>query len=166
MKKLICFILLLLFQQVNTFSQSELEGTYSLTSHEERQDYIDEYTFSHDGMFKYTHLMYQANECGIGVYSVTDSVLTLTFSDVSLNIKDSLRSHYFISKSKVTKSDTAEYIISILDHNDKPVLGASAQLVDENEYNIVDKITKYRHILIICRQHRHIILKECHIVFY
>ena len=143
MKKLICFILLLLFQQSPAVSQNVLEGIYSLTSQQERQDYIYEYTFSDDGLFKYTYFMYQANECGMGVYTVADSVLTLTFSDVSLNIKDSLRSHYSISESKVTKGDTAEYIISVLDHNDMPVLGASAQLVDENEFNIVDKVKKY-----------------------
>jgi hypothetical protein len=143
MKNLICFILLLLFLQSPSVSQTVLEGTFSLTSQQDRQDYIDEYTFSDDGFFKYSHLMYKANECGIGVYTISDTVLTLTFSAVSLNIKDSLRSHYIVSESKVTKGDTAEFIISVLDHNDMPVLGASAQLVDENEFNIVDKVKKY-----------------------
>lgn len=142
MKKLFCFILLLLFQQINSISQTLLEGKYSLTSHN-HQDYIDEYIFSDDGLFKYFRIKHLANECGKGGYTLKDSVLTLTFQEVPLNVQDSLRSCCVINDSKSAASDTCVYIISVFDHNNLPVLDVSAQLVDENEFSIVDKVKKY-----------------------
>ncbi len=142
MNKLFSFILLLVFLQNLSFSQSELVGTYTLTS-QKKLEYLDEYTFSDGNSFKYTRLKHHGNECGKGEYTITDTVLTLKFHEVSLSIVDSLRSHCIINESKTPAGDTCEYVISVLDHNESPLQGASAQLVDENGFNIVDKIKKY-----------------------
>jgi hypothetical protein len=141
MKKLVCFILLLVIQQHTSITQTELDGTYSLYSNE-NQNAEEEYVFSDDSLFKFKQLKYLANECGTGEFIITDSLLTLTFHEVPKTVKDSLRSYYIIEDSKLSKGDTAEYLIRIYDHNDMPLPGTSAQLIDKEGYNITNKVKK------------------------
>jgi len=142
MKKLICFIVLLVNQQHTSISQSELDGSYSLYTNDDNQGVIEEFVFSDDSLFEFKHLKYLANECGMGRYVINDSMLVLKFHEVPPAVKDSLRSYFVVENSKLSKGDTTEYTISILDHNDIPLQGTSAQLVDKEGYNITDKVKK------------------------
>lgn len=142
MKKLFWFILLLVILQNLSISQTRFEGTYNLTS-EERPEYLDEYIFSDDSLFKFTRLKYHANECGLGKYSVEDTVLTLVFYQVPSNVKDSLSSYYVVNESRVSPGDSCQYEIEVIGRNNLPLIGTSAQLVDEAGFNIIEKIKKY-----------------------
>ncbi len=141
MKKLFCLILLLVILQSYSIAQTELVGTYVLTS-EGPAGYVDEYVFSDNSRFKFTRLKYLENELGEGEYTFKDSVLTLIFHEVPANVRDSLRSYYTINKSKLLSKDTAEYVISVFDHKNLPLQGSTAQLVDENGFTIVEKVKK------------------------
>jgi len=141
MKKLFCFILLLVILQNTSVSQSDLDGNYNLFS-EDNQEFLDEYVFSNDSLFQFKRLKYHENECGTGKYTIDDTLLTLIFHDVPIAIKDSLRSYYIVLDSAASPADTSMYIISVADHNDMPLLGTSAQLIDSLGYTIIDKIEK------------------------
>lgn len=143
MKKLFCFGLLLVILQNYSTSQTKFDGKYILTTQEQQQERIDEFIFSNDSLFKYTRLKYLANECGHGSFKVNDTTLTLTFYDYPAAFVDSLRTYYVIDENKRSKGDTAVLIINIFDHRNIPLQGASAQLVDEGGFNIVDKVKKY-----------------------
>lgn len=143
MKKLFCFVLLLVILQNYSTSQTKFDGTYILTTQEQQQERIDEYIFSNDSLFKYTRLKYLANECGHGRFTADDTTLTLTFYDYPPAFRDSLRTYCVIDKSKPSKGDTAILVVNIFDHRNIPLQGASAQLVDAGGFNIVDKIKKY-----------------------
>ena len=141
MKKLFCFILLLVIQQHTPNAQSELDGTYSLYSNV-NNDVEEEYEFTGDSLFKYKRLKYLANECGMGKYTLDDSMLYLRFSEVPEVFIDSLRSYYVVDDSRLSKGDTVYYTIGVFNHNDMPLAGTSAQLVDKEGYNITDKVKK------------------------
>ncbi len=141
MKKLFCFILLLVILPSYSTAQTGIEGKYQLKT-EGNTGYLDEYVFSDNNRFKFTRLKYLENELGEGEYTFKDSVLTLIFHEVPANVRDSLRSYYVVNKSKLLKGDTAEYVISVFDHRNLPLPGTTAQLVDENGFTIVEKIKK------------------------
>lgn len=141
MKKLFCFILLLVALRNTTVSQSDLDGTYNLFS-EDNQEFLDEYVFLNDSLFKFKRLKYHENECGMGRYTIDDTLLTLIFQNVPTAIKDSLRSYYVVQDSTASQTDISEYIIRVVDHDDMPLLGTSAQLIDSLGYTITDKIEK------------------------